>query len=96
MNIELNDQEVQNLIQILTNSTGMPWVMTHPLIIKISAQQQEAQAAMQRLQQLQPTLQHPQEQKGNSHGTATGDLDTKRSAAGSVGSAGRGADSARS
>ena len=81
MLLDLTDQEVQNLINILTQSTGMPWVMTHPLIMKIGQQQQQQLA--------QPQQAQPQAMmtRGNSHDDS--DLDQERGAAGSVRPAGR-------
>jgi len=75
--IELTEQETQNLLHVLTQSTGAPWAMTHPLIMKIGGQTQGQQAAA------------TQRTKGNSHGS---DIDEERGAAagpGSVGSTGR-------
>jgi hypothetical protein len=38
MKIDLEEHEIQNTLQILMNTTGFAWVVTHPLILKISAQ----------------------------------------------------------
>lgn len=84
MKIELTDQEVSALIQILTNTTGSPWVITHPLIMKIG-QQQQAQA-----QEAQPQAEPAGRKGGNSHDRS--DLDEERG--GSVRAAGRGAPAA--
>ena len=36
----LSDQELQNLLQILMNTRDHPWVITHPLIVKLGQQGQ--------------------------------------------------------
>ena len=76
MIIELTEQEVANLMQILTTSTGQPWVITHPLIMKIGQQQGQQQAAAQ--QQAQPQAEVVV--KGYSHDPGS-DFDQERSAA---------------
>lgn len=86
MKLELSDQEVSALIQILTNTTGSPWVITHPLIMKIG-QQQQAQA---QAQEAQPQAEPVGRKGGNSHDRS--DLDEERG--GSVRAAGRGAPAA--
>lgn len=36
--VMLTEQEWQALVNVLANSTGSPWVVTHPLIAKIGEQ----------------------------------------------------------
>lgn len=90
MLIELSEQDIQSLLEILMNSTGVPWKLTHPLIMRIGAQQQAVQ--QQQLRQLQPQQRVPEPapamMRGNSHGDSAadtverGDLDPERGAAG--------------
>lgn len=66
--VDLSEQEVQALLQVLMNSVGSPWSVTHPLIMKIGNQMQGP-----------GRQQSPQLARGNSsHGD--GDSDAQRRA----------------
>ena len=61
--IEFSDQELQALVAILANTKDFAWVMTNPLLVKLSRAQQMAQQ-----QQGAMPLDAPQPKPGgNSH-----------------------------
>ena len=61
--IEFSDQELQALVAILANTKDFAWVMTNPLLVKLSRAQQ---TALQQMPQPGPEDRQPKF-GGNSH-----------------------------